>query len=65
MGFKIPLKVLQVKKLRYFSLGQPRPWKCGAGDSVVVTKLDRIARSTKHLLEITDLLKRGRWSSGF
>jgi len=27
------------------------------GDSVVVTKLDRIARSTKHLLEIVDYLK--------
>ena len=27
------------------------------GDCVVVTKLDRIARSTKHLLEIIDLLK--------
>ena len=28
------------------------------GDTVVVTKLDRIARSTKHLLEITDSLKK-------
>lgn len=27
------------------------------GDSVVVTKLDRIARSTKHLLEIVELLQ--------
>lgn len=28
------------------------------GDTVVVCKLDRIARSTKNLLEITDLLKK-------
>jgi hypothetical protein len=28
------------------------------GDSIVVIKLGRIARSTKHLLEITDLLKK-------
>ncbi|MCF6267889.1 MAG: recombinase family protein [Desulfuromusa sp.] len=27
------------------------------GDTVVVTKIDRIARSTKHLLEIVDTLK--------
>lgn len=27
------------------------------GDTVVVTKLDRIARSTRHLLEVTDQLK--------
>lgn len=27
------------------------------GDSVVITKLDRIARSTRHLLEIVDQLK--------
>ncbi len=27
-------------------------------DTMVVTKLDRIARSTKHLLEIVDFLKK-------
>ena len=28
-----------------------------AGDTVIVTKLDRIARNTRHLLEVTDQLK--------
>lgn len=33
------------------------------GDTIVIWKIDRIARSATHMCEITDKLKKRRWSS--